>query len=278
MDKMYKRIGILGYGNMGSAIAQGIKDSYNLIVFDQDRAKIKELKGMTLATSIEDLIDKSQVVILAIKPQDFDSLLDKIKDLCANKLIVSIAAGITTDYLEKYLGPTKVIRVMPNLSLKIGKGVSCLCKADSANDGDLDFTQKIFSSLGKTLVIEERLMDAATAVSGSGPGFFFSLVEGKSDQEIEKFAKDVFLPGLTKAAEAVGFDKAQAQFLAESTTAGSLAMVTLSTLSVQELCLQVTSKGGTTAAGLEKLKAVAANLMQAVKAAKLHAEKLSKKE
>ncbi len=278
MDQIFKSIGILGYGNMGSAIGQGIKDRFTVLVFDKDPRKIKDIEGVSLVSSIEELIQKTQAVILAVKPQDFQEILSKIKDLCKGKLVISIAAGITTDYLQKHLGGSKVIRVMPNLSLRIGKGVSCLCKGAYADNGDLEFTQKLFSSLGEALIVEEELMDAATAVSGSGPGFFFSLVQGKSDQEREKFANDIFLPGLQKAAEAVGFDKAQAEILASATTAGSLEMVNSSTLSAEELCLQVTSKGGTTAAGLEKLKAVAANLMQAVKAAKLHAEKLSKKE
>lgn len=276
---MRKTIGIIGYGNMGSAIAQRIKFRFTVYVFDKDKNKTSNLFGIKSAENIKDLLNNVDTVILAVKPQDFDSVLNEIKDYAKDKLIISIAAGIETSYIEKYLQDVRVIRTMPNLPARIGEGLTCLFKGKYALDGDLNFAEKILNYLGKTLVLDnESMMNAATAVSGSGPGFFCSLVEGKSEKEMNNFANNVFMPRLEQAAKENGFNDKEARVFASTTTVGALALVVKSNIPVQDLCKQVTSPGGTTEAGLKELQKKVENLSNAVLAAKKRAEELSKKE
>ncbi len=203
---MKKTIGIIGFGNMGSAIAERIKRKYRVFVFDIDRNKIKGITGINVTNSINELISAVSVVILAIKPQNFDAVLDEIKDYAEDKLFISIAAGISTSCIEAVLRPARVIRVMPNLPARVGKGMICLYKGRSATDKDLNFSEGLFSNLGETLILnDENMVNAATAVSGSGPGFLYDAVAGKSIEEIKKYANDFFIPSLAAAAEKIGF-------------------------------------------------------------------------
>lgn len=262
---------------MGSAIAQRIKTKYNIAVFDIDKAKTKNVTGEKIAESVIGLVRDVEIVILAVKPQDFDKVLSEIKDYAKNKLIISIAAGITTSYIEKYLGNVKVIRVMPNLPARIGQGMICSCLGSSATKEDLTITEQLFKDLGEVLILNEDMMDAATAISGSGPGYLYDWSEGKNKEEIRKYAQDVFIPSLTIAALGLGFTDDQANILAKVTANGSLAFLEESGLSLSELKRQVASKGGTTEAGLEVLHK-GGSLQEAVKAALSRAEELSRKE
>ena len=133
---------------MGQAIAEQIKSMYPIWVFDKDSNKTKNLSDINIARNVVDLLNEVDTVILAVKPQDFDTLLDEMKGNVKDKLIVSIAAGITTVYIEKRLGQTKVIRVMPNLPARIGKGMICLCRGKfSTDDDDLNFSKQLFENL-----------------------------------------------------------------------------------------------------------------------------------
>jgi len=213
---MMKRIGIIGYGNMGAAIVQRLQGDYAFFIFDKDKQKTRLLKGKNICAveKITDLLDKPEAVILAVKPQDLTQILEEIsKDSIQGKqkLFISIAAGISTEYLEKYLGEARIIRAMPNLPMKIGAGMICLSKGKYAAENDLEFASSLFKRLGDVLLIKEELMNAATAVSGSGPGFFFALVQGKPQAALLDFTEDVFLPELILAAEESGFASDQAR-------------------------------------------------------------------
>jgi pyrroline-5-carboxylate reductase len=272
-----KSIGIIGFGNMGSAIAKRIYSKYSVVVFDKDINKTKNLSGVEVATGIIDLARRAEVVILAVKPQDFETVFNEIKDFINGKLVISIAAGITTGYIEKYLGRVRVVRAMPNLPAKVGKGITCLYKGEYGTKEDVGFTEGLFRYLGKTLVLDsEDMINAATAVSGSGPGFLFSLLEVKGAKESREYGLNIFMPQLKQAAQEVGFDKTQAYILAFGTTAGTLALMADTKLSAEALRIQVTSPRGTTEAGLKVLQNKIENLTEAVKAAKRRAEELSK--
>jgi pyrroline-5-carboxylate reductase len=269
---MKRKIGIIGFGNMGSAIAERLKAEYAVFVFDKDNAKLKDAQGLTVCASLSLVVEKSEAIILAVKPQDFDGLLSEIKSATKGQLFISIAAGITTAYLEKILIQARVVRVMPNLPAKIGMGMSCLCKGKFASEEDLNLSKTLFDKLGKTLIIEEKMMDAATAVSGSGPGYFFDFVQGKKIDE----GSSVFTVLLTSAAQGVGFSKEESFLLSSTTVAGSVALLAAAKISPAELVKQVASKGGTTEAGLEILHK-GGSLPEAVEAARIRAEELSKK-
>jgi pyrroline-5-carboxylate reductase len=274
---MTEKIGIIGYGNMGSAIAQQLKEKFKIFVFDKDKEKTKDLLGIVAADSVKDLLNKVNIVILAVKPQDFDVLLDEIKIYAKGKVVISIAAGISTIFIEKHLGGVRVVRVMPNLPAKIGKGMICLCKGESATDKDLNFSKELFKNLGRTLVLDENLMDAACAISGSGPGYLYDWAEGKNIEEIKKYAQDVFIPALLDSAKSIGFSPEEARVLAESTGEGSIEFLEKTNISAQEAKKLVASKSGTTEAGLEIIHK-GGSLKEAVIAAIKRAKELSKKE
>lgn len=273
-------IGIIGYGNMGQAIARQLNSAYKIYVFDKDKEKLTGLSGIDTVNDSVDLLSKVDVVILAVKPQDFSGILHEIKGYLKNKLIISIAAGITIKYIQSIIDISKVVRAMPNIAIKTGNGVTCLSKGDFVSEDEMDFAENLFDYLGETIRIEEKMMDAATAVSGSGPGFCYDLCEKKglgagNIDEIKKFVHETFVPLLKSAAESVGFNPEEAEFLSVNTGNGCNSLLVKTGFSFQELKKQVTSKGGTTEAGLEVLNK-GGSLEDAVKAAKKRAEELSK--
>jgi pyrroline-5-carboxylate reductase len=270
-----KRVGIIGYGNMGQAIAERIKTKYQVYVFEKEQSKTQNLSGISVTSNIEDLLRKVANIILAVKPQDFEIVLNKIKSLVKGKLIISIAAGISTSYIEKQLGRVRVVRVMPNLAVKVGKGMICLSKGRYSFLGDLGFVQKIFSYLGKTMRLEEDLMNEVTVISGSGPGYFYDLIKNKTPEEWEDYSKNIFIPQLSSIAKEIGFSEQQAEILTKTTVEGSIALLKETGLSPEILCSQVCSKGGTTEAGLAVLR-LTNSLEQAVKAALQRAGDLAK--
>jgi len=275
---MNKKIGIIGYGNMGSCIGQKlISNEFEIIAFDKDTTRLNNLSASQVVATSSDLANDVEVIILAIKPQDFGEILDEIKNDVGDKLIISIAAGITISYIEKYLGKVRVVRTMPNMPAKIGKGITCICKGKYANEIDLSIAKEIFDNLGKTLILyNEDMMDAATAISGSGPGFIFAFVEDKklninNQDDIDRFNKDI-----AKSAESLGFSVHEAMVLAEATILGSIELLKASNSTPSELKNQITSKGGTTEAGL-KVMSQGGSLEDIVKAARDRARELSRR-
>jgi len=279
---MKKIIGIIGFGNMGLSIASRIKEDYRVLVFDKDPAKTSNLEDdIEAVDNLKNLVAETEVVILAVKPQDFEYVLGEIKGLVAEKLIISIAAGISTKYIEDKLGVVRVVRVMPNMPARIGEGTTCIAQGKFASEEDQDFAENLFDYVGETLVIEEKMMNHATAVSGSGPGFCCDLIELKKidytdTEKVRQFVNNEFIPALTLTAINIGFSKADAQFLASSTGNGCIALLKETKQTPQEIRSQVTSKGGTTEAGLEVMHK-GGSLDDAVKAALKRAEELSER-
>lgn len=270
-----KKIGIIGYGNMGSAIAGRIKAKYRVWVFDKDKEKTRGLKGIQVSYDPVGLIKESDIVILAVKPQDFDALLNEINAYAKDKLIISIAAGIKTSYLEKIIGTAKVVRVMPNIGAIVGKSFSYICKGGFAKESDLKIAVELFSFLGHTFILSEDRMAAATGVGGSGPGFWGYLFDKKPRSEWEKYETDYFIPELTSAAESLGFDKEISGEMARFVTSASISAVDVLHITPGELKVRVASKGGTTEAGLKVLEQ-GGSLTDAVKAAAERAKELSR--
>lgn len=264
---------------MGSAIAERIKSTYKVSVFDKDRNKTNAVSGIEVAENTQEIVKNNEVIILAVKPQDFDGVLNEMKGAVKDKLIISIAAGITTAYIEKILKNARVIRVMPNIGVKIGEAESALCKGKSAAEQDLSFSKELFANIGKTWVMKENMIDAATAISGSGPAYIFNDMEIKriDPHNVPKELEQEYIKRLKEAAERVGFDSQTAFDLAASTTATSLSLSATSDKSLSELRKLITSKGGTTEAAL-KIIYEKGNWSDAALAAKKHAEKLSKRE
>lgn len=276
---MNKIIGIIGFGNMGSAIGEQIKADYKVIVFDKDPARSSGASGIAIAGDICELVDKSDICVLAVKPQDFGQVLGQIKACghLTDKLFISIAAGITTYYIEKMLGVVRVVRVMPNLPARIGRGISCLARGRFASDTDLEFADDMFEYLGEVTEIEEPMINAATAVSGSGPAYVCDfLVKKKIDiTDISGEQKEEFLKEFGSAARDLGFTDRQASVLTRLTWEGTIAYLKRSSLSPQELIRQVMSRGGTTEAAFTILEA-GGTLKAAIEAGRKRADELSK--
>jgi pyrroline-5-carboxylate reductase len=275
---MSETIGIIGFGNMGSAIAKLIiaeraKLLFDIIVFD--KIKTIDAAGLEAAKSLPDLINKSKVIILAVKPQDMPGLLEEIKkNNLKDRLIISIAAGITTKYLEERLGEVHIIRVMPNMPAQIGEGFSGMCKGKFADEEDFDLAWQLFRCVGEVVdFADENMLDAVTAVSGSGPAYFCFYIRDKANADAKR---DEFIRELTRAAISVNFETGLAARISEKTVGGTIALLRKNNWSCDELIKKVASKGGTTEAALEVLQK-GGSLVEAVKAAKKRAEELSRR-
>lgn len=276
---MNKNIGIIGFGNMGSSLAERVKPEYKVYVFDRDEHKTRNLSGVETARDIPDLVRHCDIVILAVKPQDFAQVLAEIKDHIGSKLVISIAAGITTGYIEKALKRVaRVIRVMPNMPARIAQGVSCLSRSGLASKKDLESADRLFAYLGLTVKIKEELMNSATAVSGSGPAYVARYLESEriNINKIPPEKKSLFLDDFRKSAQGVGFTFGQAKVLTEAVFSGTIGFLKKAKITPAELIKQVASKGGTTEAALRILDG-GGSLMEAVKAARARADELSGK-
>lgn len=235
---MKTKIGFIGGGNMGAAIAAGILDSHTVLICEPDKKRQAYLKRKLAVRTydVETVVERSKYIILAVKPQNFDEILFEIRRyLNKEKLIISIAAGITTTYIEKTLGKhARVIRCMPNLAVQVAEGMTGVCQGKSSKKSDLEQTRRIFNCIGQTVVVDEKYMDAVTAISGSGPAYLF-----------------LFIECFINAARSLGFKKDAATKLAVQTLKGSMLLFEKSREDVSVLRQRVTSKGGTTAAALD---------------------------
>lgn len=241
-----KRIGIIGTGNMGEALIKGLvsvgmKNIRNIIATDTNALRkkcIAGIYGIKFANSNLELAKKSDVIILAVKPKEIPAVLDGIKSAVnKNRLIISIAAGITTRFLEKRLNKASVVRVMPNMPALVCKGMSAITKGRFATKSDLKIAEEIFSSVGEVVEVKEKHMDIVTAISGSGPAYFFLLIDS-----------------LIKAAKSHGLSNEIATKLAIQTAQGAAELVSSTGISSEILINRVASKGGTTEAALEVFK------------------------
>jgi len=244
-------ISIIGAGNMGRAIASGIKAR----VFFSD--KLKGISDNITAAK------RSNIVILAVKPQDMAEVLKEIAPYVKNKLIISIAAGVSTLSIEKALGKVRVVRVMPNMPAMVGKGISAITRGRFAGPGDLKITSGIFAGLGEVVQVKEKMMDAVTAVSGSGPAYYF-----------------LFTHLLAASGEAQGLEKGLALKLARAAFVGAAEVASRNkNISMEEFVKKVASKGGTTEAALKvfKEKKLGLVIKEAVRSAAHRSKQLEKR-
>ena len=229
-------IGIIGAGNMGRAIALRIKAK--TIISDVDRSRLRIKKGRILVTKGNiSLTKRSKVIILAVKPQHIAGVLKEIAPFVKDKLVISIAAGVKTGALEKILGRKRIVRVMPNMPAMVGKGISAVTAGRFASKKDLRLTRGIFLNLGEVVEVKESLMDAVTALSGSGPAYYF-----------------LFTDLVRRAGIRCGLKKDLAEKLAMATFIGAAESCRNTDISMQGFVKKVASKGGTTEAALKVFK------------------------
>ncbi|UCG78177.1 MAG: pyrroline-5-carboxylate reductase [Nitrospirota bacterium] len=232
------KIGFIGGGKMAEAIIKGLRDGgvRDLVFYDRSSSRTKyikkeyKIKGSKNNTEV---VKSSDVILLAVKPGDAGKVARSIKaDITKDKLIVSVAAGISMAYLRYNLGTDRIIRVMPNTPAFVGKGITAIAASPMNLKKDITLVQKIFESVGDVILLDEKYIDAVTALSGSGPAFV-----------------SLFVESLIDGAVRMGLNRADALTLALSTVEGSIEMLK-SGISTSKLRDMVTSPGGTTAEGL----------------------------
>jgi pyrroline-5-carboxylate reductase len=240
------KILIIGGGNMGQSFAKSfvnnyITDASGFAVLEKDPNKYDALKKIginRIYTAPNKNIALADLVVLAVKPQSFDNLADEIAGYLDNEqVILSIMAGIPIASIRKKLKVEKVIRAMPNIAAQIGKGMSVFSSSDAITRIELVTVQNLLESTGKNLYVAgEDLIDAGTAISGSGPAYVL-----------------FFMQALSEAAIKMGFSKREAEMLTVQTFKGIVEYYQNTKLSYKELIDKISSKGGTTEAAIEFL-------------------------
>lgn len=239
-------IGFLGFGNMGQAIGNGLIESgqiapKQLVLQDLYTDKLSDYadKGAVIADSPADLASKSDVLILATKPQDMEAALESLgPSFQSDTLVISIAAGLSISFFQKYLGESaRIVRVMPNTPALVGAGAAGYALSDTCSDSDEALVRTIFEAVGIGVEVPESAIDAVTALSGSGPAYYFYLVECFVNSGVE-----------------LGLPEEQATELAIQTLYGAGKMLMETGEPAAVLREKVTSKGGTTFAALESFR------------------------
>lgn len=262
MDIRDRRIGFVGAGRMATALAKGWINA-NLLSPDQilasdpfapAREQFEKVTGSAAKAESLEVISQSDVLFLAVKPQIMDEVLTAIQEeVKPEHLVVSIAAGVTLDRLQSGLREQRrLIRVMPNTPCLVGASASGYCPTPGATENDIQLVDDLLNAVGKAFRLPERLLDAVTGLSGSGPAFVAILIEAMADGGVRMgLPREVALP------------------LAAQTVLGTARMVLEESLHPAALKDMVTSPGGTTIAGLHELERSGARaaMMDAIEAA-----------
>ena len=242
---MNKKIGFIGSGKMASAIIKGLISnnfaSPENIIATQSKTegldeKSKEL-GIKVINDNKFLVENSDVIFIATKPNQVLGVLEEIKsNVTPNKLIVSIAAGVTIKKLENNLPKnTKVIRVMPNTPALVGEGMSGMVGGTYSTNEDLEFIKGLLSNIGQCIIVDnEAQLDIVTAISGSGPAFFYKVMNE-----------------IARAGEKLGLEYEKSLLLSIQTAIGSAKMAINRNISMEQLISNVATKGGCTAVGVD---------------------------
>ncbi len=256
-----KKICFVGGGNMASAMLAGLRktnsslDCHAIEPFPDAREKLAAIGVTVHATANRAAINGADAVVLAVKPQVLGAVCGELLPCLDGELIVSIAAGVRINTLARWLGGhPRIVRTMPNTPALIGQGVTGIYAPDALSAADVATATELMQSTGAVVrVASEAMIDAVTAVSGSGPAYVFHWIEA-----------------MLAAATDAGFNNADARTLVLGTLKGATALAEASSESPGVLRERVTSKGGTTAAALNVLndRGVAAALLHAVRAAK----------
>ena len=244
MNKNFK-FGFIGCGKMAGAIIKGLIGSNyitpNMMLATQTNEKTLEEKseqlGIRVITDNKFLVQNSDVIFLAVKPNQVKDVLQEISSyINQEKLIISVAAGITTKFIESFLPQdTRVVRVMTNTPILISEGMSGVFGGKFSTKTDIDIVVRMFSTVGKAIVLDdESKMDIVTAISGSGPAFFYKMIN------------DIALAG-----QKLGLDYEQALMLSIQTAIGSAKMALNRTTPMENLISNVATKGGCTRVGVD---------------------------
>ncbi len=267
-----KQVGFIGGGNMGEALIKGLVasgrvEANRMSVSDISQQRLNYLQAtyqVSIATSNTALANEAEVIVVAVKPQQMDEVLAEIRDSLDHlPLLISIAAGVPLEYIERGLGaPVPVVRVMPNTPALILAGVSAIAGGTRAETDHLTMVRMLFEAVGLVVEIDEAHMDAITGLSGSGPAYVF-----------------LFIESLIDAGVMMGLSRPVARNLAVHTTLGAAKLLAESDAHPAALKDQITSPGGTAIHALAVLETggVRGMLMDAVATATKRSKELGKK-
>lgn len=241
------KIGFIGIGNMGGAILSGYAASGNaegaeLLAFDKNEELCMQTKEripqLVLCESGSALCAEADITILGVKPQIIEIVLEELAaGFDKSKTVVSMAAGVNIEVLERYLGAdAKIIRIMPNTPAKVGEAMVAICRNGNVDDETFEAAKAIFASIGKAEAVDESLIDCVIGVSGSSPAYTYMYIEA-----------------LMQAAVDNGMDEAKARVFAAQAVLGAAKMVLESLETVEQLRINVCSPNGTTIEAVNKL-------------------------
>ena len=235
---------IIGGGNMGLTYAQAfirahVSSREQLMILEHLPQKAEALSSLNIADIYLDsseCLKKADVIILAVKPQDCEDLFSQIRiNTDPQQVFLSIMAGVKMEKIQEMLGVKKVIRAMPNLPAQIGQGMTVFTASDEVTRLELAMVQNLLATTGKAFYVEqESMIDAATAISGSGPAYVY-----------------YFMDAMMKAAREMGFSNSEAELLVVQTFTGAVDLFNKSNFSCSEWISKVASRGGTTEAALK---------------------------
>ncbi|HWR29228.1 MAG TPA: pyrroline-5-carboxylate reductase [Negativicutes bacterium] len=265
-----KKIGFVGGGAMcealmGGLLSRGMLKPTQVTVHDVVKERLHYLKeryAVHIAESGQAVASTSDVLFLTVKPQVMASVLSSIGKFVPKKtLVVSIAAGIKIATIEKYLLGVPVVRVMPNTPVAVGEGMSAVARGTNADEAAANMVSEMFSAVGRSVQVDESMMDAVTGLSGSGPAFFFLMLDALSDAGVR-----------------VGFSRQNALLLSAQTMLGAAKMVLETGEHPGKLKDMVTSPGGTAISGVHMLEthSIRAALIEAVVAATARSRDMGK--
>lgn len=237
------KIAIIGFGNMGqtyanSFMSSGFVGASDILVLNKTKIEEKNSFGIDATnfhTEPNPKIFESDILILAVKPQDFKQLASEIKPfLNPEHVVLSVMAGISIEMMQNELNVAKIVRSMPNIPTQIGEGMTVFCASNVVDRKELFIVQNLINTTGKSIYIErEEMLNAATAVSGSGPAYVF-----------------YFMQAMIESAVKLGFSPSESEFLVSQTFSGSVQLQNRSKLLNEDWIQRVASKGGTTEAAL----------------------------
>lgn len=237
-----KQTGFIGCGKMAGAIISAIKNEYKVVgsEYNEEIAKAASDKlGIEVYSDNKKLASESDIIFIATKPNQEIPVLEEIKNvITAEKLVVSICAGVTIQKIEKVIENARVIRVMPNTPALVKLGMFGICAGTKATKEDVEFIENLLSQIGKCISVTEPQMDIVTAISGSGPAFFYQVIED-----------------MARAGEKLGLEYEKSLTLATQTALGSAQMIfSRGETPVQTLIDNVATKGGCTFVGIQEMK------------------------
>lgn len=186
------KLGVIGAGNMSSAILQGVIKAGAFKVEDiyvseilPDKLEQAAKLGVHTTTDSREVVSNSDYIMFGVKPNVILKVMDSVKDIIADKVVISIAAGINVESMKNALGENaKIVRTMPNVPALVGEGMTAICKSNDVTEEEMQVVIDIFNSIGKTALLPETLINTATATNGSGPAYVFMMVEAMADAAV----------------------------------------------------------------------------------------------